>query len=380
MKPPVAIPAARIVVVMPNWLGDAVMATPFLRSLRGVYPQAHLASLARPSVASICEGLTDQIRTLNKGEESSASRWMRQERFDLGVLLPNSFRTAWMLWRGGVKRRLGYSRGKRGILLTDRVKPLKRSSAQAEVDHRRAAAIAAAGGDGAARVGSRFQPIPTIDYYLTLAAYLGGTTDRRMTVSLTPQDRAAAAAARASLGLGAGPLAILVPGANFGASKCWMPERFAAVAQALADPAGPFNLNVMLAGSPGELPVCQAIHAALTGHAARVGILPALNGGKGVSIGALKALVATSSLMICNDTGPRHLAAAFAIPTVTLFGPTNPVWAETFSTCERILRVEVPCGPCQLKQCPIDHRCMKALTPEMVLAAVRELRQAPASV
>jgi heptosyltransferase-2 len=83
--------------------------------------------------------------------------------------------------------------------------------------------------------------------------------------------------------------------------------------------------------------------------------------------------------MICNDTGPRHIAAAFGIPTVTLFGPTDPVWAETFSENERIVRVPVPCGPCQLKVCPIDHRCMKGITVDMVMQAVNELWNAQQS-
>jgi heptosyltransferase-2 len=90
-------------------------------------------------------------------------------------------------------------------------------------------------------------------------------------------------------------------------------------------------------------------------------------------VGGLKRVVQRSKLMVCNDTGPRHFAAAFGVPTVTLFGPTDPVWAETFSEKERIVRVVVPCGPCQLKKCPIDHRCMKGITVEMVMDAVREV-------
>jgi heptosyltransferase-2 len=105
----------------------------------------------------------------------------------------------------------------------------------------------------------------------------------------------------------------------------------------------------------------------------RILALAKLNGGKGVSIGALKELVRQSAMMVCNDTGPRHFAAAFDVPTVTLFGPTDPVWAETYSANERIVRVDVPCGPCQLKKCPIDHRCMRELSTEMVLEAVAAL-------
>src|SRR6185295_1023389 len=98
-------------------------------------------------------------------------------------------------------------------------------------------------------------------------------------------------------------------------------------------------------------------------------VLAELNGGNGISVGSLKEIVRRSRLMICNDTGPRHFAAAFGVPVVTLFGPTDPVWPETSCAKETIVRRAVPCGPCQLKKCPIDHRCMKRITVDMVMAA-----------
>jgi len=93
----------------------------------------------------------------------------------------------------------------------------------------------------------------------------------------------------------------------------------------------------------------------------------------GASLGALKGIVSRSRLMIANDTGPRHFAVALGISTVSLFGPTDPRWAETFWEGERQVRIEVPCGPCQLKRCPIDHRCMEGITVEQVLQAARDL-------
>jgi heptosyltransferase II len=142
------------------------------------------------------------------------------------------------------------------------------------------------------------------------------------------------------------------------------------------------NANVILATSPSELPIANAIAAAslLCPNAKGIGRLhltATMNNGNPLSIGALKRIVARSSLMLCNDTGPRHFAAALQIPTVTLFGPTDPIWAQTYSTNEKILRLPVPCGPCQLKQCPIDHRCMKDLTTEMVYNALKEMLQTP---
>src|SRR4051812_12171581 len=96
----VHIPATRIVVLLPNWLGDAVMATPFLRALRGIYPQARICAVGRSLVAAVVRGngLVDDVKVIEKGHEGQVVRWMKQEKFELGVLLPNSFRSAWMLW------------------------------------------------------------------------------------------------------------------------------------------------------------------------------------------------------------------------------------------------------------------------------------------
>jgi heptosyltransferase-2 len=285
-----------------------------------------------------------------------------------------------MMWRGRVKQRVGYARGGRSMLLTHRVAPLPRTVARGEADRKKAEAVRVLGG-GRVTVGSSYEPVPTIDFYLALANYLappangaaeGGGWSRSMEVGITAQEWAEAQAVLFDCGIEDGPVAMIVPGANFGSSKCWLPERFAQVADALADPAGRYGARVLLASSPSEMPIIDAILTA-SAHRERLVPLAGLNEGRGVSIGALKALVKRSTLMVCNDTGPRHFAAAFGVPSVTLFGPTDPVWAETYSPRERIVRVDVPCGPCQLKACPIDHRCMKELSTEMVMAAVEAL-------
>jgi heptosyltransferase-2 len=253
---------------------------------------------------------------------------------------------------------------------------------------------------------ANYQPVATIDYYLALARYLRGEwtlsaagptplktagfvldegerAERRMELVVSDGERGEAEAALQELlpissienqKTKVENFVVMVPGANFGASKCWMPERFAAVAELLADPAGAYRARVILAGSPAEGAICEAIWKGI-GEKSRgwAHLLGSVNGGKGVSIGALKEIVRRGRMMICNDTGPRHMAVAFGVPVVTVFGPTDPVWAETYFEKERIVRVPVPCGPCQLKVCPIDHRCMKRITVEMVMQAVGEL-------
>ncbi len=372
------IAAGRIVVVMPNWLGDGVMATPFLRALRGLYPGAHIAGVARPLVVPVLSGLpfVDEIFVARKGEEAEGQRWVRRQGFELGLVLPNSFRSAWWLFRGGVKRRLGYARIGAVALLTDRVAPLRRTAEQRQVDEEKAAAIRAVGRKMGrtvkVKVGSAYQPVPTVEYYLELARQLGATgiLARRTELRVTEQERAEAAEAIQNSEFKIQNSATLVPGANFGSSKCWLPERFAAVADGLIEKRG---MQVVIASSPAEAGIVDAILAA-SRFPGQIMALAKLNEGKGVSLGALKEIVRRSSLMVCNDTGPRHFAAAFGVPTVTLFGPTDPVWAETYHERERIVRVseaDAPCSPCQLKKCPIDHRCMTRLTVEMVEEAVK---------
>ncbi len=276
----------------------------------------------------------------------------------------------------------------RSPLLTDRIRAVGRSAEQRKADAAKGAAITRIsreelGGAVKVGVGSAFQPVATIDYYLKLAEYLGASTsDRRMELGVTEGERVEAEGVLLRFGISdlkfqnsefrIQNLVVMVPGANFGSSKCWLPERFAAVGDRLMEERG---AKVVIASSPAERGIVEAILAA-SRFPGRMVALAALNEGKGVSLGALKEIVRRSSLMVCNDTGPRHFAAAFGVPTVTLFGPTDPVWAETYHERERIVRVgeaEAPCSPCQLKKCPIDHRCMTRLTVEMVMGAVGEV-------
>ncbi|MEI8196886.1 MAG: glycosyltransferase family 9 protein, partial [Phycisphaerae bacterium] len=285
---------------------------------------------------------------------------------------------------------------------------LRRRGAQAQIAHylRRATAggtpaLRNGGGAGVSPAlrmgwgvwsGRGYRPVPTIEYYLGLLgpwpnmpsapppAPLGMAPDgplHQMTLGLTDSERNEAQQVLASQGIDPGDdLVVLVPGANFGSSKCWPSERFAQVADLLMDRQGAYKATVLLAGSPAEKPIIEAIVAgSQLAPRGRLIALSALNAGRGVSLGCVKALVARARLMICNDTGPRHFACALGVPVVTLFGPTDPVWAETYYDRERLVRMVPPpaCGPCQLKRCPIDHRCMMGLEVADVMRAVAEL-------
>jgi heptosyltransferase-2 len=351
-------PPSRILVVQPNWVGDAVMATPTLRALRELYPAAHISYLLRRYVKPIYTGMpwADQLITYRTGRTKAKAgkglfdlgARLRAGRFDMAVLLSNSFKTALVCKMAGIDRIVGYERDGRGFLLSDKLLPVKERG--------------------------KFVPAPIIKYYMGLAHYLGAPQrDLRMELFVTESERREALQVLARGGLssdierpasrGEPPLVLLNPGAQYGAAKCWLPEHFAAVADRLIEQRG---ATVLLSGAPRERAIIEQVHMHMT--RAPVDLARA-----GMGLGALKEIVRRCDLMITNDTGPRHIAAAFDVPVVTVFGPTHPEWTEIYFAGERKVAVKVFCGPCQKKTCPLDHRCMTRVTPAMVLEAADAL-------
>ena len=340
----------RILIVQPSWVGDAAMATPALRAIRHRFPDAQISYLIKRYVKPMYTGMpwADRLITYRTGKtKKKAGRAqflglaakLRARRFDMAILLPGSFKAALICKMARIKRVVGYDRDGRGFLLTDKLLP--------------------------ARESGKFIPYPIIKYYLGLASYLGATErDLTMTLFVTDAERREADAVLARAGVGEKrPWILLNPGARFGASKCWLPEYFAEVANQLATT---HDATVLISSAPKERRIVEEIYKHLT--------VPAVDLAKaGMSLGALKEIVRRCDLMITNDTGPRHIAAAFDVPVVTIFGPTHPEWTDIYFAKERICQIKVHCGPCQLKVCPLDHRCMTRLTPSLVLQKANEL-------
>ncbi|HZT79229.1 MAG TPA: lipopolysaccharide heptosyltransferase II [Gemmataceae bacterium] len=337
----------RLAVFCPNWVGDAVMATPALRALRQHFRGAHVVGVMKPYVAGVLEGGRWFDRTLfyNGGPWSqgvAATAWqLRRERIDLAVLFPNSFRSALVAWLGGCKRRIGYARYGRGPLLTDRLGPVR--------DAR-----------------GRLTPSPALDAYNLLAERAGCPRPScRMELFTTPSDEAGADAVWRQFGLAAYPEVVLLnPGAAFGSAKHWPAEHFADLARDLADRRG---CGVLVLCGPAERDLARQVAA----QARRPSVHSV--GDSPLSLGLTKALVRRCGLLVTTDSGPRHFAAAFGRPVVALFGPTHVEWTETYYPGEVRLQKKVPCGPCQLRVCPLDHRCMKGLTPAEVYEAAAGL-------
>jgi heptosyltransferase-2 len=273
---------------------------------------------------------------------------LRSARFDLAVLLPNSFKTALMCKMAQIPRIVGFDRDGRGFLLSDKLLPVKEKG--------------------------KFVPTPIVKSYLGIARYLGSDArDLRMELFVNEAENREAREVLARCGLdpdvckpgasGQPPMILLNPGANYGAAKCWRPEYFAELADRLIDQQ---NATVLLSAAPKERPIVEAVKRYMK-HA------PLDLSNKGVTLGSLKEVVRRCDLMVTNDTGPRHIAAAMDVPVVTIFGPTHPEWTEIYYAKERQVAVKVFCGPCQKKVCPLDHRCMTRLTPNMVYEAAMDL-------
>jgi heptosyltransferase-2 len=346
---------ARILVVQPSWVGDAVMATPTLRALRLRYPNAEISYLMKRYVKPLYVGMpwADRLITYRTGKTKAkagkgkffelAAR-LKSAKFDMAILLPNSFKAALICRMAKIKRVVGYDRDGRGFLLSDRLLAPKENG--------------------------KFVPSPIIKYYMGLANYLGaGTRDLKMELFVTGSERREAEEVLQRCGLpptierpgaqGQPPLIILNPGANYGAAKLWKAEHFASLADRFIDEQ---RATVLISAAPKERKIVEQIQSLMKRKAIDLSM-------QGLDLGSLKEIVRRCDLMVTNDTGPRHIAAAMDVPVVTVFGPTHPEWTEIYYAKERQVAVKVFCGPCQKKVCPLDHRCMTRVTPAMVREA-----------
>lgn len=308
----------RLLVVLPSWLGDAAMATPTLRLLRDALPGAFLAGLARQGVADLLAGtpLLDEIiieRASGVMGPKRAAAKVRPLRFEAALLLTNSFSTALATRIAGIPRRIGYDRDGRGMLLTHRLHALEWPGSNTRT--RRWAPISAVAYYYAAGRALLGDPPPSFANLSDPMAVL--SPGAAIELPLSDTDRSAGQLVLTSAGVTPGSaLCVLNPGAN-NPAKRWPAARFGELADHLAQWK---NLRVLINTGPGEDEVAREVaEACRTAN-------PIILANHGQTLAALKAILARSRLLITNDTGPRHLAAAFGTPTVALFGPTDPRW------------------------------------------------------
>jgi heptosyltransferase-2 len=322
----------RALVRLPNWLGDTVMAVPTLRALRAALPASELWCLG-PWAAELLESEPGIARRLvpppRVGARLAQARRLRQAGFDLAVILPNSFETALAGWLARARWRVGYAGDGRGLLLTHALRP----------------------DDG---------PVHQVAAYRRLLEPLGiDGAAGAPTLTIDPARRSEARRLLNEAGLtGGDPRVGLQLGAAFGSAKLWPSERIAALAAGLEGR----GIRTVLLGSPAARELAERVQAASAGR------IRSLVGRDRPAL--LPALLSELDAFVGADSGPAHVAAAVGVPTVTLFGPTDPRLTAPLGPGQRALWRQPTCAPCFRQDCPIDHRCLRAIEVAEVEAAV----------
>jgi len=329
-------------VLAPNWLGDVAMCTPALRALHRRFPRAAITLAGSQAACDLLRGLPWFAELVPLVPHARflglllAARRLRKKARDLTVIFPHSFRAALLARLTESPRRIGYHRGGRAFLLTDRVPPHTENG--------------------------EIVPVYMVTEYLELVKVLGCDDDGQGLELRADPDAVDAVCGRLAAGR---PRVGIAPGAAFGPSKLWPAERFAAVADRLAERVG--AQCVLLAG-PGEESIAEAVTTAAQRPLRRC------DDGR-PNIRTLKATVSQLDLLICNDSGARHVAVAFHVPVVCLMGPTSPRYSEGPYERGRILRADVDCAPCQKPTCETDHRCMTQITVDRVVETAIQVLQ-----
>ncbi len=339
----------KILVRAPNWIGDAVMCEPAVGALRSLFPEAELTMLAKPAIAELFIAHPRLHAVLvydDKGTHAGISgKWalagmLRRHRFDLAVLFQNAFEAAFLAWLAGIPRRYGYATDGRVLFLTEPV-----------------------------AVPNDPVPVHQVEYYWNLLRPLGMTGRATLPTLLVSAEEDRMMGVRlASAGIDSSDLMIGInPGSTYGSAKRWLSDRFAEVAKRLVrrlEQSESAHVAVVILGAKGEELLGEAIAAQLGGRSI------VLSGA--TTIRELMAVVKRCRLLITNDTGPMHIAAACGVPVVAVFGPTDWRTTSPYGQERSIVREAVDCAPCFLRECPIDHRCMTRIPIDRVYKAAEQ--------
>ena len=320
-------PPRRILIRAPNWLGDAVLALPAMGAVRAAYPEAALTVAAVRPVAPLFLERTavrpDGVLAVDKAGELEL---LREAQPDLAIILPNSFRSAWICRRAGIPERWGYRASARRLLLTRAIGRPPRSVHQA-------------------------------DYYRHLVAACGiDAPGGDPSIAIAPDTAARAQALLASSGVAPGAAVVgIAPGAAYGHAKRWPPARAAELAARL----GADGASVVLVGAPGDRSAGREIESSLPGGAAVVNLIGRTD------LRLFAGVLAACHAFVANDSGAMHLAAAVGGPVTAIFGPTDERATAPLGDHDVIIH-QVFCRPCMLRECPIDHRCMRGIPVQRV--------------
>jgi len=346
-----------ILVWLPSPMGDAVLCTPALRAIRNRFNSSRITFLAKAVVRQVLEpcDFNDVWLELDDSTFFGIAAKLKAGKFTHAILFKNSFASALATALARIPSRIGYARGGRSFLLTDKLYPPKLAN-------------------------RKFQPRSMLDYYLDIASSLGAeTTDRRLELHIEPKDTENFKTMLPEVADSEGTIVVLVPGGAFGPSKCWPAGNFAETAARLITE---HNATVVICAAPNRLEeqiaaeICASTTSSLEAKQSNLNHKLINLARKPLNLGELKPLFRAADLVITNDTGPRHIAIALGRKVVTLFGPNDPAWTQTDYENEIQIIGNVPCAPCTKPKCPkSEHLCMQSITVETVWRAAEELLQ-----
>jgi heptosyltransferase-2 len=324
----------RLMVLAPNWLGDAILALPAIADLRRGLPRAEIIVAARPPIAPLFQLVPEADRTITVAAAAglrTAANELGREQCEAALLLRNSMRAALLAALAGIPERWGYRAYLRGALLTRAV-------------------IRPAG-------------LHQAEYYQQLVHALGfpnGPMEPNIVVP--PGVQAAAADVLRSAGWNGGtPLVAMAPGAAYGGAKRWPAERFAELAGSLAAD----DVQTVMIGTAADRPAAADVHRAFAGERP-----PLLSLVGRTDVPTLAGVLAVCRALVTNDSGAMHLGAAVGTSVIAVFGPTDERATRPLGDRHEIVTLPVWCRPCMLRECPLDHQCMRGIDAAAVLDAV----------
>jgi heptosyltransferase-2 len=329
-----------ILVRMPNWIGDLVMATPVLADLRKKFPEASITAMCRRPVCDLLE-LDDSIDELfcftklngfvRRDDRRNIIEKIKNGKYDLGILLTNSFSSAWWFWQGNVKRRIGFSKNLRDWLLSDaQAMPKKGAEHQVDTYKRLLLPLGIPRSNTPPRLFVNDQEVEASKELLYQRGYRKGTS-----------------------------VIGIHPGAAYGSAKCWPSERYRALALQLLEKK---NATIVFFGDAATGPLIKEICQGLPEKVLDLAGVTSLR--------ELACLIKDCTVFLTNDSGPMHIAAAFNTPLVALFGSTDDRVTGPYGHPDAVIHKRPSCSPCFERVCPLDFRCMKGISVEEVVEKV----------
>lgn len=327
----------KIVIRVPNWIGDSVLALSAIESLSQNLPEAQIWIATNEWVKDLFMSY-DRIKGIIplsgaksiKSLKDSAKK-IKEFHFDAGILFTNSFISAFLFYLAKIPQRWGYSRDGRGFLLTKRVSPRNLENS-----------------------------IHQVEYYMGLVSGLGyKTLPPHLSFPLTREEQSKAREKLLSCGVDfQHPIIILNPGASYGPAKRWPAERFAELGSLLQERN---KATVLITGAGNESGLAESVSSLMAKKP--------INLSGQTSLRMLAGLISQSNLFVTNDSGPMHMANALKIPVTAVFGPTDPSVTGPYQEPATVIKKDVPCWPCAYRECPFDHRCMVSISAEEVYKA-----------